>query len=56
MPKEDGGFNSGFMPVPANQTDNCELLHFQNLEGVNDCFIVPTYTITVNDTNRQYIL
>lgn len=31
--KKEGGFNSGFQPVAANQTDN-----------------LPTYTITVNDT------
>jgi plastocyanin len=35
---KDGGFDSGFMPVPANQTDN-----------------LPTYTITVNDTQPIWV-
>ncbi|KAF8078487.1 hypothetical protein FPV67DRAFT_1465429 [Lyophyllum atratum] len=35
---KDGGFDSGFMPVPANQTDN-----------------LPTYTITVNDTQPVWV-
>jgi len=36
--KKDGGINSGFMPVPVNQTDN-----------------LPTFTVTVNDTNPTWI-
>jgi len=36
--RKDGGFDSGFMPVPANQTDN-----------------LPTYTITVNDTQPVWV-
>jgi len=35
---KEGGFDSGFMPVPANQTDN-----------------LPTYTITVNDTQPVWV-
>ncbi|KAG6820384.1 hypothetical protein H0H93_001355 [Arthromyces matolae] len=35
---KDGGFDSGFMPVAVNQTDN-----------------LPTYTITVNDTNPVWV-
>jgi plastocyanin len=35
---KDGGFDSGFMPVPVNQTDN-----------------LPTYTITVNDTQPVWV-
>ncbi|KDR85124.1 hypothetical protein GALMADRAFT_131858 [Galerina marginata CBS 339.88] len=36
--KKDGGINSGFQPVPANQTDN-----------------LPTFTVTVNDTNPVWV-
>ncbi|GLB36278.1 hypothetical protein LshimejAT787_0305660 [Lyophyllum shimeji] len=35
---KDGGFESGFMPVPVNQTDN-----------------LPTYTITINDTQPVWV-
>jgi len=36
--KKEGGFDSGFMPVPANQTDH-----------------LPTYTITINDTQPVWV-
>jgi len=36
--RKDGGFNSGFHPVPANQTEN-----------------LPTYTVTVNDTQPIWV-
>ncbi|RDB29555.1 hypothetical protein Hypma_015394 [Hypsizygus marmoreus] len=35
---KDDGFDSGFIPVPANQTDN-----------------LPTYTITINDTQPVWV-